>query len=173
MGKKTAFVAGAANGIGRRPALALEERGYRVIVCDISADEAAAVVREIESTCGTAVQRCCDVTRSDSLQFTASTVVAQFGAPELVISNVGVTVSKPVPGYSKEEWRWLLEVNLIAVGDMARIFKREALAAEKACHLVFTASEHSVCYPQQRKAPYTLSSRWQNPFAPSLRDALR
>lgn len=157
MNEKTAFVTGAANGVGRGLALALGERGVRVIVCDISQNESLSVVDEIEAMGGTALARCCDVTRSEDLQLVANMVVAQFGVPEYVFSNVGVTVSKPVLDYTKEDWRWLLEANLIAAWDTARVFAREAIAAGKECHLVFTASEHSLGYPHPGMAPYTAS----------------
>ncbi|NHV25896.1 SDR family oxidoreductase [Burkholderia sp. D-99] len=157
MNERTALVTGAANGIGRGLALALGERGYRVIACDIAVDEAAAVVREIEAKGGTAVVRCCDVTRCEEVQLLANMVIAQYGVPELVFNNVGVTVGKPVLDYTKEDWRWVFEANLFAAWDTARVFAREAIAAARACRIVFTASEHGLGYPHPGMAAYTAS----------------
>jgi NAD(P)-dependent dehydrogenase (short-subunit alcohol dehydrogenase family) len=139
---KMAFVAGAGSGLGRGLSLALGERAYRVIVCDTSLDDAIAVVEEIRAEGGVAVPRCCDLTRTEEVEIVANMIVAQFGAPpDLVFVNVGATVEKPVLDYTKADWHWLLEVNLVAAWDIARVFARAALAAEKRCRLILTTWE--------------------------------
>lgn len=173
MNDKMAFVTGAANGIGRGLALALGERGYRVIVCDTSLDEAAAVVKEIESNGGTAVPRCCDVTRSEEVQVVANLIVAQFGVPpDFVFGNVGSTVDKPLLDYTKEDWRWLLEVNVVAAWDTARIFARAALDAERPCRLIFTAWERNLGYQLPGLAGYATSTNALLALAEGLRAEL-
>ncbi|MGW0583636.1 SDR family NAD(P)-dependent oxidoreductase, partial [Streptomyces sp. NPDC002920] len=52
---RSVIVTGAGSGIGRATALAFAAEGARVLVADLNADGAGAVVKEIEAAGGTAV----------------------------------------------------------------------------------------------------------------------
>ncbi|MGS0897355.1 SDR family NAD(P)-dependent oxidoreductase [Burkholderia stagnalis] len=172
MNSKTALITGVSSGIGRGLALALGERGYRVIVSDTSVDEVDAIVREVEEKGGTAVPRCCDATRSENVQLLANMVVAQFGVPDLVFNNVGSTVCKPVFDYTREDWRQLFDTNLFAAWDTARRFANEAIAAKRECRIVFSASEHCFGYTPPGLAAYAASMNALLSLAESFRTEL-
>ncbi|MFT3801873.1 MAG: SDR family NAD(P)-dependent oxidoreductase [Burkholderiaceae bacterium] len=160
----SAVVTGAGNGIGRGIALALAERGYRVIAADLVLAEAERVADEIRATGGSALPFRCDVTNTGDVEAMADDLIPRYGVPRLVFSNAGVLISgKSVLETTKDDLRWILDVNLLGAWDVARVFAKAAIEeredkGEKApMRIVFTGSEHSLGYPHPGAAAYTAS----------------
>jgi NAD(P)-dependent dehydrogenase (short-subunit alcohol dehydrogenase family) len=76
---KVAIVTGGASGMGRAGAQAFAREGAKVVVADIAADRAAAVVAGIEAEGGTAAAMACDVASSEQVQRLVADTVARFG----------------------------------------------------------------------------------------------
>jgi NAD(P)-dependent dehydrogenase (short-subunit alcohol dehydrogenase family) len=112
---RSAIVTGAGSGIGRAIALELAANGASVIVADLNADPAQAVVDEIRATGGTAEKIVGDVSDPD---FAIACVAdANALAPlRVAVNNAGIGgEAKLIGDYSLESWRRVIEVNLNAV----------------------------------------------------------
>ncbi|MGL3151275.1 SDR family NAD(P)-dependent oxidoreductase [Microbacterium sp. A82] len=85
---RVALVTGAGQGMGRAHAIALAERGARVVVNDVSSTEADRVVNEITAGGGTAVADVHDVSTrgADVVQ----TAIDTFGQLDIVVNNAGI-----------------------------------------------------------------------------------
>ena len=152
----TAVVTGGASGFGR----ALGERcaalGMHVVLLDLDGEragsEAAALAAAHGTTCaGDRV----DVADPASVDAAAAAVEARFGAVDLVVSNVGVQLFGPVETFTDEEWRWVLDVNVIGSARVARAFTPLLRKAEHG-RLAFTTSS-SILDPASRLAAYQAS----------------
>ena len=86
---------GGAGGIGEAIARRFVAEGAKVVVCDLSAEKAAAVASDLGEN---AVSWTCDVTRSDQFDAMVDGVVAKFGRLDILVNNVGFTL----PGWLRD-----------------------------------------------------------------------
>ncbi|MDZ7734303.1 MAG: SDR family oxidoreductase, partial [Acidimicrobiia bacterium] len=110
-----AVVTGGASGFG----LALGDRcaatGMDVVLLDLDGSRAETEAERLASahqrlsTHGDAT----DVSDAASVEAAATMVGEGFGAVDLLISNVGVQLFGAVERFTDDQWRWLLDVNVI------------------------------------------------------------
>ncbi len=105
---RTAVVTGGSNGIGRATAVALAQRGARVVVGDFRPlTENERLFSELGIQ-----QLACDVRREDDVSRlidAASTHVARL---DILVNNAGIGLVKQIPDVSEEEWDACLDTNL-------------------------------------------------------------
>jgi len=123
LGGKAAVVTGASRGIGRAVAEALEDAGALVVRLSRSATgerpldglrRTGGVDRRVELRCDVTVER--DVARA------AETMLATIGPPDILVSNAGGFLLKPLAETSAEEFRRQLDVNLVGAFLVLRAF---------------------------------------------------
>jgi meso-butanediol dehydrogenase / (S,S)-butanediol dehydrogenase / diacetyl reductase len=107
---KVAIITGAGSGIGRGGALHFAAEGAKVIVADIRA--AQSVVEEIRQSGGEASAVEVDVSQASQVDALAKTVLEQYGQIDILWSNAGVQVNKPVETTSDEEYARIMDVNV-------------------------------------------------------------
>lgn len=129
----TAVVTGAASGIGRALALALHERGARLIVADRDADGLDDIAEEIR---GHALPM--DVASPDDNDRLAELA----GSPTLLCLNAGVISTTTGPPWEAppDEWRRVLDINLGGVVNGLRAFIPRMLDDGQPHHILVTAS---------------------------------
>ncbi len=118
---RTALVTGSGRNIGRAIALALAAGGANVVVNGHSDQTAVAgVVREIEGAGGRALGVMADVSRHDEVASMVEKAVAQFGALDIVVSNVGIRRMQPFLEIGLDDWNEVLANNLSPAFYLAR-----------------------------------------------------
>jgi NAD(P)-dependent dehydrogenase (short-subunit alcohol dehydrogenase family) len=108
-----AVVTGGASGIGLATALTLARRGAAVAVLDIeepSHPDSSVDVRSLA----------CDVTDDDSVRTAVADVIGQFGRLDVVVANAGIAAQGTVEDSGDDEWRHVLDVNVIGTGRTVR-----------------------------------------------------
>lgn len=137
---KVAVITGAGSGIGRELALACAREGASVVLADV--DEAG--IRETAARIaplGVRTQQArCDVSKADELERLAARTWEEFGAAQLLFNNAGVAAAGPVWSATLEDWKWVLDINLMGVVHGIRAFVPRMLAGKDECHVVNTAS---------------------------------
>jgi NAD(P)-dependent dehydrogenase (short-subunit alcohol dehydrogenase family) len=112
---KTAFVTGGASGIGLALGRAFAEAGMKVMLADIEAAALAAAVRQLRdlglAVCGIT----CDVADPASVEHAAKASFERFGNAHILCNNAGVAAAGGIVEISLENWRWVLDVNLMGV----------------------------------------------------------
>jgi 3-oxoacyl-[acyl-carrier protein] reductase len=113
---KTALVTGASRGIGRAAALALAEAGAHVVVhYGRGADEAAAVVQEIEAAGGRAQAIGADLSLPDGPHALAAAVRATVGERlDVLVANAGISKASTIEAMVVEDFDTLFAVNVRA-----------------------------------------------------------
>ncbi|WP_031089355.1 glucose 1-dehydrogenase [Streptomyces sp. NRRL WC-3549] len=110
---KTAFVTGAAGGIGRATALTFARAGARVALADLSGDGLHETARLIDIAGGEALTLTCDVTSEDDVQAAIDRAVERFGSLDAAFNNAGVEQPvQPAADTAKEDWDRILGVSL-------------------------------------------------------------
>ncbi|MBT3164739.1 glucose 1-dehydrogenase [Streptomyces sp. Vc74B-19] len=135
------IVTGAGSGIGRAAALAFAAEGDRVVVADLDAERAGAVVAEIEAAGGTAVAVTGDLSEQAVVDRVTAVTVEKFGGVDVLVNNAGIMDSmSAVADVSDAEWERVVRVNLTAPFLLTRAVLPHMLAAGRGV-VVNTASE--------------------------------
>jgi NAD(P)-dependent dehydrogenase (short-subunit alcohol dehydrogenase family) len=137
---KTAFVTGGAGGIGFALGRAFAEAGMKVMLADIETDALSGAVTSLHNV-GPAVRGIiCDVADAASVDAAAKETIETFGNVHVVCNNAGVAAAGGIDDISLDNWRWVIDVNLMGVVYGVRAFLAHIRAHGEGGHFVNTAS---------------------------------
>jgi len=112
---KVAAITGASSGIGEATALALVAEGASVSLAARRKDRLDDLVNRIEADGGTAVAHETDVTDEEQANAFVASTNEDLGSLDILINNAGVMLLGPVAGAPTEQWRQMIEVNLLGL----------------------------------------------------------
>jgi NAD(P)-dependent dehydrogenase (short-subunit alcohol dehydrogenase family) len=135
---KTAFITGGASRIGLALGRAFAQAGMKVMLADI---EAGALDQAVESLHSPDVRGiACDVADPESVERAAKATFDAFGHVHVVCNNAGVAAAGGIDNISLDNWRWVIDVNLMGVLHGIRSFLPHMRAHGEGGHIVNTAS---------------------------------
>jgi NAD(P)-dependent dehydrogenase (short-subunit alcohol dehydrogenase family) len=137
---KTAFVTGGASGIGLALGRAFAEAGMKVMLADIETDALATAVKSLHNFAPDVRGVPCDVTDPKNVERAAEAAYEAFGNVHVVCNNAGVGGGSGIDDISLDDWRWVLDVNLMGVVHGICTFLPHLRAHGEAGHFVNTAS---------------------------------
>ena len=111
---KTAFITGAASGIGRAAAVAFAAEGARVVITDRGDAGLRETAEHVKEASGAEVLAItCDVSKPEEVEAAVAKAVESFGSIDCAFNNAGVE-NKPTPLAEIEidEWDRILGINL-------------------------------------------------------------
>lgn len=117
---RLALITGAAQGIGRRTAELLAERGYALALIDLK--PCSETIRSVENTGASALQFIGDVTDEAFVTSCATAINQRGSAPDVLVNNAGISFIRPAEQTSAADFRRVLEVNLLAPFLLVRAF---------------------------------------------------
>jgi NAD(P)-dependent dehydrogenase (short-subunit alcohol dehydrogenase family) len=136
---RTAFITGAANGIGLGIARAFARAGASLALADIEEGALEKAKAELSKLCRVETFLL-DVRDRDGFEAAAREAEAKLGAVSLLFNNAGVAGGAPAGRLSYELWDWGLDINLGGVVNGVQTFLPRMLAAGNGGHIVHTAS---------------------------------
>jgi len=155
---KTAFVTGAASGIGLALGRAFAEAGMKVMLADIEANALKAAVDSLRNVGPEVRGVICDVADPVSVDLAAKASYDAFGSVHVVCNNAGVGAAPGnIDNISLDNWRWVLDVNLMGVLHGIRTFLPHIRAHGEGGHIVNTASMAGMLTGWQGFNPYPAS----------------
>ena len=137
---KTAFVTGGAAGIGLALGRAFAQSGMKVMLADIETDVLQAAVKSLQEISPDVRGTDCDVADATSVERAAQATFEAFGRVHVVCNNAGVAAGGGIDHISLDNWRWVLDVNLMGVVHGIRSFLPHLRAHGEGGHIVNTAS---------------------------------
>ena len=137
---KTAFVTGGAAGIGLALGRAFAQSGMKVMLADIEADALQAAVKSLQEISPDISGTICDVAEAASVERAAQTAFDAFGNVHVVCNNAGVAAGGGIDHISLDNWRWVIDVNLMGVLHGIKSFLPHIRAHGEGGHIVNTAS---------------------------------
>jgi len=137
---KTAFVTGAASGIGFGIATALAQAGVKVMLCDIEDAALKSALEKLKATNADVDGVRADISLKDELAAAAEATLARYGKVHILVNNAGVGGGVPYGMWSEAAWDWTLGVNLRAVIWGIEIFGPLIERHGGGGHIVSTAS---------------------------------
>ncbi len=115
-----AVVTGAAQGIGRRTAEVLAERGYALALSDLR--EPVETLRDMERLGAEAFAWVGDITDETTVAGFAAAVRERFQRVDVLVNNAGISCIAPAERLSIAQFRKVIDVNLIAPFHLAQLF---------------------------------------------------
>jgi NAD(P)-dependent dehydrogenase (short-subunit alcohol dehydrogenase family) len=112
---KTAFVTGAASGIGLGIATELARAGVKVMLCDIEDAPLAAATEALKLTNADVDSVKADVSLKGELKAAAEATIARYGKVHILVNNAGVGGGGIYGAWTDAGWDWTIGVNLMAV----------------------------------------------------------
>jgi NAD(P)-dependent dehydrogenase (short-subunit alcohol dehydrogenase family) len=110
---RTAFITGAAAGIGQAYAERLAADGANVVVADIADGSETVGLIEAAGATGLAVE--CDVSDGEAVAAAAAAAAERFGTVDILVHNAAIYPITMFADMTFEEWRKVLSVNLDSV----------------------------------------------------------
>ena len=137
---RTAFITGAASGIGLGIATALSQAGVKVMLCDIEEEALATAVAKLKLTNADVDGVRADVSLKADLHAAADATVSRYGKVHILVNNAGVAGGRGYGHWTDAGWNWVLDVNLMSVIWGIEIFGPLIEAHGEGGQVVSTAS---------------------------------
>jgi glucose 1-dehydrogenase len=149
---QAALVTGANSGIGKAVAIALGDRGAKVVVNYVSKrEDAEQVVDEIKVNGGEAMAIQADVSKEDQVQRMYQQMFSAYGTIDILVNNAGMQKDAPFTEMSLAAWQQVIDVNLtgqfLCAREAAREFVRRGIVKERsvaAGKIICMSSVHQV-----------------------------
>ncbi|MFN5897011.1 MAG: SDR family NAD(P)-dependent oxidoreductase [Planctomyces sp.] len=111
---RTAFLTGAAAGIGRALARALAAAGCHLFLVDRDADGLRRLQDELSGSGVTVRSVVCDLADAVSVDRVVMRALEQTGGIDLLINNAGVCCYGPTDQMTQAQWDWQMSINLLS-----------------------------------------------------------
>lgn len=112
MSGSTAFITGAARGLGKEIALAMAGRGHRLYLVDILEDRLEATAAELRAAGHEVAAHKVDVSSRQQCRDAVADCVARFGELAVLVNCAAVVSMDHLTDVSEETWNRILAVNL-------------------------------------------------------------
>src|SRR3954447_18178345 len=138
---KRCVITGAASGIGRATALAAAERGAQLVLTDVRAPGLEETVAMARARGGVVLDSAAvDVTDHEAVAAFARDMHAAHGSMDVVMNVAGGSKWGSVSGLSHEDWRRMVDVNLMGPIHVIGAFVPAMVEAGRGGHLVNVSS---------------------------------
>jgi NADP-dependent 3-hydroxy acid dehydrogenase YdfG len=112
---KVAVVTGASSGIGEATAVALAEEGAKVALVARRADRLEALAARLQEAGGEALVIVADIGDEGQARAVVAKTQEAFGRLDILINNAGVMLLGFIDGANTEEWRRMIQVNVLGL----------------------------------------------------------
>ena len=138
---KRVLITGAASGIGRATAIASATRNARLLLTDINDAPLQSVAAQIRAAGGTVdYAKALDISDHAAVAAMADEIHAAYDSVDIVMNIAGIAVWGTVETLSHDQWRRVVDVNLMGPIHVVECFLPAMIAAGRGGHLVNVSS---------------------------------
>jgi NAD(P)-dependent dehydrogenase (short-subunit alcohol dehydrogenase family) len=137
---RTAFVTGGASGIGLALGRAFAQAGMKVMLADVEREALDAALKDLREFGQNVLGVRCDVADPEEVECAAQATCEAFGKVHVICNNAGVAAAGGIDDISLDNWRWVIDVNLMGVLHGIRSFLPRMRSHGEGGHIVNTAS---------------------------------
>ena len=137
---RTAIVTGSASGLGRAIAVRLARDGWRLALADVAEAPNRETLALVERAGGSGQCERLDITNLDDWLALRERLQRQWTQLDLLVNNAGIAGSGEVGGFPIEEWRRLLDVDLMGAVYGCHVFMEWLKNHPHRSHIINTAS---------------------------------
>lgn len=168
---KAIVITGAASGIGQALAMALGERGARLLLSDIDAVRLEQVVSALRDQGTVCFGQVSDTGDENAIHDLAAQAILRLGAADVLINNAGVALVAPVGKLQTSDAHWLMNINFWGVVHGCRAFLPQMQTRPEAMLVNISSIFAMVSMPTQ--SIYNASKAAVRGFSDALREELR
>lgn len=139
---KVAIITGAASGIGKEIAFRFAAEGGVPVIADLNLDAADAAAREIKAKGSDAFAVAMNVVDEAAVEKGVADTIAKFGRIDVLVSNAGIQIVKPIVDLPLSDWRKLLAIHLDGAFLITKACLKHMYAA-KSGSVIYMGSVHS------------------------------
>ena len=149
---QVALITGAASGIGKQIAIRFASAGGIPVIADVNFQAAMATAQTLEADGHRAFAVAMDVADEASVNKAVADTVARFHRIDVLVSNAGIQIVKPVVDLSFADWKRMMAIHLDGAFLTTRACLRHMYQA-RAGSVIYMGSVHSK-EASVLKAPY-------------------
>lgn len=112
---KRVVITGSGSGLGRTLALKFAKLGWKVLISDMFLDRAKETEKLVNEAGGTGLAVGCDVTKWEEVLNLAKVAEKEWGGADIIVNNAGVPGVGVMEDIPLEDWRWIIDINLMGV----------------------------------------------------------
>lgn len=124
---QTAIVTGGGQGLGEALARRLDKEGCSVVVADINIEAAQKVADSLTDSIAVKV----DVCNEEQVEAMVETAVQRYGKLDLLVSNAAILIAKPVTEFPADQWKKMIDINLVGYFLCAKAASKVMIPARK------------------------------------------
>jgi 3-oxoacyl-[acyl-carrier protein] reductase len=117
---KVALITGGSRGIGKGIAKGLAAEGCHVVICGRTEETLMETKRELQDLRGTILPLVADVTKKQDIDHLIATAIASYDQINILVNNVGGNRRNPVADTTEEDWREIINLNLMSHINVTR-----------------------------------------------------
>ena len=110
---RVAVVTGAGSGLGKAVAVGFAQHGADLVCLDLNREAAEETAGLVRGHGRQAIPFHCDVTELSQLESAVNGAVDHYGRIDVLLNSAGVTRRIPVQEAAPDDWRWVVDVNLV------------------------------------------------------------
>jgi 3-hydroxybutyrate dehydrogenase len=149
---RVAIITGAASGIGKEIAVRFAAEGGVPVIADLNFDSADAAAREIRAAGWDAFAVAMNVAEEAAVEKGVADTMAKYGRIDVLVSNAGIQIVKPVVDFPFADWKRLLAIHLDGAFLTTKACLKHMYNA-KSGSIIYMGSVHSK-EASVLKAPY-------------------
>ena len=150
---KSVLITGGATGIGFAAALAFLREGAKVAICGRRKDRLDQALEAFRKEGYDAIAESVDVEDYGAFAAFADRVAAAYGRIDVFINNAGGNQIKPLMDYDTEEFKKIIDLNLVTVFNGCKIAATHM--QKTGGGVILNASSFSALDPNAGRAPYS------------------
>jgi 3-oxoacyl-[acyl-carrier protein] reductase len=159
---RVAVITGSGAGIGKSTALAMAQEGAKIVVNDVTAEDAEAVAEKITACSSEAISFVGDISDFKTVEKLIRTAIDTFGKIDILHNNAGIVTDHPIWEFTERDWDSVISVNL--KGSFNCIRHASPYMMKQACGRIINVSSgarmgipHNVSYAASKAGILGLS----------------
>ena len=145
---KVAVITGGSSGIGRATALALAAEGAALAISGRNASALEEVAGKLKGAGGRVLAKQVDVRKERDIIDLIDSAAKELGRVDIMVNNAGVSYPAPITEGNAEEWREMLETNILALligcREAVRVMKNNTPPGGDIVNISSNATRHDI-----------------------------
>ena len=176
--KKVVLITGGSRGIGKSTAIEFAKNGYNIIINYLSDDKSAEHIKSflVENYDVDVMTYKCDVKDELKVKHMVEDVINYFGRIDVLVNNAGIAIDTLVEDKNKDDFKKILETNLIGPFILSRSVAKVMMENKKgsiinvsSTNAIDTYYEYSLDYDASKAALISLTHNLAKYYAPYIR----